>query len=235
MPNPFPFPGRWLAPLGLLVLGLSPVRAAGPYLADFDGLALLPPPPALHGAEDTADRNEAFAIYSARTPEEMATVRAEHKVTLAAFAAAIGPVYEEGKFPKLEKLIAEVYAEIGQVTDRDKDYWKRPRPNVEDPARFSHPGEPEKTPGYPSAHSTRGTAFALILAEVFPERRDAILQKGREIGWVRVEAGVHTPLDIYAGRVLGQAMARAFLHNTAFLQDLAAVNAEVSAAERESP
>ena len=112
-----------------------------------------------------------------------------------------------------------------------KDHWKRPRPFVADAARFTEPGDPEKTPSYPSAHSTRGTLFALILAEIFPQHRAAILAKGRLIGWTRVEIGVHTPLDIYAGRVLGQAMAEAFLRDPAFQADLAAVKAEVAAAQ----
>jgi acid phosphatase (class A) len=69
------------------------------------------------------------------------------------------------------------------------------------------------------------------LAEIFPSRREAILEKGREIGWVRVEAGVHTPLAIYAGRVLGQALAESFLRDPKFQADLAAAKAEASAAQ----
>ena len=40
---------------------------------------------------------------------------------------------------------------------------------------------------------------------------------------IRVEVGVHTPQDIYAGRVLGQAIAQALLRDPAFQEDLAAV------------
>jgi acid phosphatase (class A) len=213
----------------LLLALVAPLRAEGPYLHGFDPIALLPPPPALHSPEDIADRDSAFQIYSARTPEEMATVKAEHKVTLAAFASSLGPDYRKNKYPKLEALFVEVDAETKVVVDEGKDHWKRPRPNVDDPARFSDPGDPETTPGYPSGHSTRGAAFALLLAEIFPDRRAQILENGREIGWLRVEAGVHTPLDIYAGRVLGQALAKAFLGDPAFQQDLAAVKAEVAA------
>jgi acid phosphatase (class A) len=221
--------GRLLAAAGFLAVGISAAQADGPYLRGFDVVGLLPPPPALHSPEDVADRDSAFVIYRARTPEEMAEAKAEHKVTLAAFAGAIGPAYAKGRFPKLEALIVEVEAETKAVADQGKDIWKRPRPNIDDPARFADPGDPEKTPSYPSAHATRGTVFALILAEVFPDRRAELVQKGREIGWVRVQAGVHTPLDIYAGRVLGQALAQAFLRDPAFRQDLAAAKAEVAA------
>jgi len=51
-----------------------------------------------------------------------------------------------------------------------------------------------------------------------------------DTGWLRILGGVHYPTDMYAGRVLGQALARAFLASPAFQQDLAAVKAELSGA-----
>jgi acid phosphatase (class A) len=221
---------RSFATAALLVLAAAGVQAAGPYLHGFDPIALLAPPTVPHGAEDVADRDSAFAIYSARTPADVARGKAEHKVTLFAFTPAVGASLQPGKFPQLEALIKEVDAEVKTVTDTAKNHWNRPRPFKEDPARFSDPADPEPTPAYPSAHSTRGTTFALVLAEIFPEQRTAILDKGRLIGWTRVEIGSHTPQDIYAGRVLGQALAQALLRDPAFQQDLAAVKAEVAAA-----
>jgi len=212
----------------LVVVGLTAAKADGPYLQAFDPIALLPPPPAPHSPEDVADRDAAFRIYSARTDEEMVTARAEHRVTLDAFAQAMGPVYEEGKFPKLDKLFEAVGTEVKAAVDQSRDHWKRLRPNVADPARFKKPGDPEKTWAYPSGHAAQGICFALLLAEVFPDRRDAILKKGREIGWVRIQAGVQTPLDNQAGEMLGRALAMAYMHEPAFLQDLAAVNAQVA-------
>jgi acid phosphatase (class A) len=212
-----------------LLSAAAPLRAAGPYLHGFDPLALLPPPPPLGTAEDVADRESTLRIYTARTPEEVATGQSEHTVTIFAFTSVIGPFFQPGKLPKTEALFAEVEAETKKIVNRAKNTWKRPRPCVADPTRFAEPGDPEKSPGYPSGHSTRGTLFALVLAEIFPERREAILAKGRDIGWVRVEIGVHTPLDIYAGRVLGQALARNFLRSPACQADLAAARAEVAA------
>ena len=82
-----------------------------------------------------------------------------------------------------------------------------------------------------SGHSTRGTLFALLLAELLPEKRDAILDKGRESGWLRVLGGVHYPTDVFAGRVLGQGLAREFLASPAFQHDFAEVKAELAAAK----
>ena len=72
---------------------------------------------------------------------------------------------------------------------------------------------------------------ALLLAELFPERKEAILAIGRNIGWDRVLIGKHFPTDIYAGRMLGQAIVRELLANPAFQHDLAEAKAEVQAAQ----
>jgi acid phosphatase (class A) len=220
---------RLLAAAFLALTGAG-VRAAGPYLHGVDPIPLLAPPSVLHTPEDTADRDSAFQVYRARTPADVARGKAEHKVTVFAFTPAIGAFLQPGKFPRLEALFKEVDAEIKPVADMAKYHWNRPRPFVADPVRFSDPADPEATPGYPSAHSTRGTAFALLLAEIFPAERAAILDQGRLIGWTRVEIGSHTPQDIYAGRVLGQALAQALLRDPGFQQDLAGVKAEVAGA-----
>ena len=72
---------------------------------------------------------------------------------------------------------------------------------------------------------------SLLLAELFPEKREAILEYGRSIGWYRVIMGKHFPTDIYAGRVLGRAVVRELMKSPAFQRDFAAAKAEVQAAK----
>jgi len=91
-------------------------------------------------------------------------------------------------------------------------------------------GRPETSYGYPSGHATRGMLQALLLAELFPQQREAILVIGRQIGWDRVLIGKHFPADVHAARVLGQALARELLASPAFQRDLAEAKAEVQAA-----
>jgi membrane-associated phospholipid phosphatase len=69
-----------------------------------------------------------------------------------------------------------------------------------------------------SGHPDR---VALLLAELFPEPKQAILAIGRDIGWDRVLIGKHFPTGIYAGRVLGQAIVRQLLSSPAFHRYLA--------------
>ena len=79
--------------------------------------------------------------------------------------------------------------------------------------------------------NVRYYVYALLMAELFPEKKDAILAIGRDIGWDRVLIGKHFPTDVQAGRVLGQAIFREVSASAAFTQDLAEAKAEVQAAQ----
>ena len=215
------------------LLVAAPLRAAKYLPAGTpDPLQLLPPPPAPDSAEAQADADAAFRAYSGRTPEQVALGRSETQLTIFHFAPDLGPWFQAGKFPRTEALFQEVEAETKAVTNAAKNHWRRLRPYHADPARFPDAieHEAETSYSYPSGHSTRGTVFALLLAELFPDRREALLVRGREIGWLRVTGGVHYPADIYAGRVLGQALAREFLASPAFQRDFAAARAELGVA-----
>ncbi|MFT3869050.1 MAG: phosphatase PAP2 family protein [Nibricoccus sp.] len=220
----------------LFAFAVVPLCASGPYLGKDapDGVLLLPPPPPPGSAEDIADREAAFQVYSTCTPEQFAAGVDQQRVTIFHLAPSVGAWFKPGKCPKTEAFFKQITDESFLVTRPLKLVWKRPRPYISDPVRFSKVIEPDPnpTPTYPSGHATRATLYALILAEIFPEHRDEILNKALESGWLRVQGGVHTPLDIYAGRTLGRAIAQAFLRNAEFQRDLAEVKAEIAAAQK---
>ena len=199
-----------------------------------DVTALLCPPPAAGSAEDKLDLESASTVHTAATPAEIALGRDENTLTIYHYAPAIGAWFTPGKFPRTDALFKAVEAEAKKIVDDSKKFYKRPRPYHVAPERFPHAIEHEDPThySYPSGHATRGTVFALLLAELLPERREAILAKGREAGWLRVQGGVHYPTDIYAGRVLGQELARDFLHSEAFQRDFAVARSELVAAAR---
>lgn len=224
---------KYLAQILLLALCLAaPVFAEEKYLATghLDGIALLPAPPTLSSAEQIADLNSARAIFKSRTPTDEANAFESAKLSLFHFAPAIGSFFQPGKFPKMELFYQNFKPEIKAAIDEPKNHWKRQRPYQVDTNLWL--GKPEPSFGYPSGHSSVGTVQSLFLAELFPEKRDAILQIGRSIGWDRVIIGKHFPTDIYAGRVLGQAIFRELLASPAFQHDLAEVKAEVQIARQ---
>jgi acid phosphatase (class A) len=196
-----------------------------------DGIALLTPPPVPGSAEAAADLASARAVFDGRTPAEKTRAFKDASLSLFLFEPAIGPFFKAGRLPKTEALFQKVKTDMAQAINTPKEHWKRQRPYQLD-AHLSL-GAPEKSFGYPSGHSTRGTVYALLMAEVFPEKKEAILAIGREIGWDRVLIGKHFPTDIYAGRVLGQAIIRELLSSPAFQRDLAEAKAEAEAVQHQ--
>jgi acid phosphatase (class A) len=215
-----------------LLLVTLPLFADTGYLAAGhpDGVALLAPPPAPGSEEEAADLASARAVFKGRTPAEEARAKQDATLSMFLFTSAIGPMVQPGKLPKTEELFAKVKKDIGQAINIPKDHWKRQRPYELD--KDLTLGRPEKSFGYPSGHSTRGTVYALVLSEVFPEKKEAVLAIGRDIGWDRVLIGKHFPTDIYAGRVLGKAIFHELQASPAFQQDLAEAKAEAEAARR---
>ena len=79
---------------------------------------------------------------------------------------------------------------------------------------------------YPSGHSIRGWAFALLLCEINPDAQDAILKLGYEWGQSRVIVGYHWQSDVDASRLLGSAVYARLHTNPQFLADMAAARKE---------
>jgi acid phosphatase (class A) len=74
--------------------------------------------------------------------------------------------------------------------------------------------------------------LALVLADLLPDKQDAILAHARTIGWHRVQIARHYASDIYAGRVLALAIVKQFKKSDAFDKDFAAAKAEIAAAQK---
>jgi acid phosphatase (class A) len=200
------------------------------YLADshLDPIALLAPPPILDSPEQTADLAEVRAVHAAASESDVAKAASETKFDVFTFAPVVGSFFQAAGLPKTTTFFHHVQKEAKAVTDEAKDYWKRPRPYVTDPSLA--PDRAEKSFSYPSGHSTESMVLALTLAQLFPDKREAILAEARGIGWRRVEIARHYPTDIYAGRVLAQAIFRAMQESSDFQRDLAEAEAEIAAA-----
>jgi acid phosphatase (class A) len=139
----------------------------------------------------------------------------------------------EADTPHLYTLLRRSLLDAGRSPYPTKNKYQRARP-------FTVNGAPMCTPAfdailrkdgsYPSGHGAVGWAWALILAEVAPDRANEILARGRAFGQSRIVCNVHWTSDIEEGRTMGAA-AVAKLHSVAeFRADVAAAQAEVAAA-----
>jgi acid phosphatase (class A) len=196
-----------------------------------DPVKLLPGFPSPESAEAHDELKLMLMIQRDRTRKDVARCASEVTLSLDAFQNVLGPWCTSENLPQLSKLFRQAAKDARPLVGAAKDHFKRPRPAAED-ARIDVPIKKDMSYSYPSGHSTLATMYALILARLAPAERDAILDRGRQIGWDRVVAGEHHPSDIYAGRALGQALAESLLASPKFEQELPALEAEFSNAQR---
>lgn len=228
---------RWLTPVFLaLAASLTPLQAAKGDLHYLtvgkpDAATLLAPPPLMDSAEQAADMDEVKAVYHAASSNDIAAAYAEKKFSVFNFTEAVGSYFEETNLPKTAAFFEKVQKDAETVTDLGKDFFQRPRPFTTDPSLAN--GKLEKSYSYPSGHSTESMVLALVLADLVPDKHDAIIAHARSIGWHRVQIARHYQSDIYAGRVLAIAIVKQLKKSDSFEKDFAEVQAELAAAAKQ--
>ncbi len=178
-----------------------------------DGSKVIPAPP----ADGTARKDYDEAQYQwgksiRETPRgHMAVADAElgEGWFCQVFSEPFGYEISKDTTPELYKLLKAVELDAGSYSVRKaKQHFKRTRP-------FMDHGEPTSTPhqeegmrtnySYPSGHTARGWALALVLAELNPDRQEEILNRGFEYGQSRVIVGAHWQSDVDMARVMSSA------------------------------
>jgi len=195
-----------------------------------DAATLLAPPPLPDSPEQAADIDEVRAVFHSASSNDMAAAYSEKRFSVFNFTEAVGPFFTPANLPKTAAFFRKIQMDAAIVTDLGKDHFKRPRPFVIDPALAN--GKLETSFSYPSGHSTESMVLALVLADLLPEKHDAIIAHARMMGWHRVEIARHYPTDIYAGRVLAIAIVKQLKKNDAFEKEFEAVKAELTAAQK---
>ncbi len=217
---------------------LRPGMPAG-YLsteARIDSLALLPPPPTADSPAFVLDQDSARHAAALRdTPRwQIATADANLRFPAAAqaFSCALGAPITEEDTPTLLMLMRRSMVDAGLSTYGAKDQYKRQRPFIANKTPTCTPGEEamlSKDGSYPSGHSAAGWAWALILAEISPDRANQIFARGRAFGQSRVVCNVHWQSDVSEGRIVGAATVARLHADTAFRADLAVAKQEFAA------
>lgn len=201
-----------------------------------DSLALLAPPPAPGSAAALADeaRHRQTRHLLQTTRGRLAQQDANYLFPKAGevFACALGLDMSAAQTPHLVTLMRRTMTDAGLATYRAKDHYQRVRPFVDYQEASCDPaGEPRlvKDGSYPSGHSALGWAWALVLAEVAPDRADQILARGRAYGDSRQVCGVHWQSDVEAGRLSGAATVARLHAEPLFLAQVRLAAAEVKA------
>jgi acid phosphatase (class A) len=219
---------------GALLANLPPSYLAPAQLPD--SLALLPPPPEKGSSafkrDEEARKSVAKMRGSARWSRATSDAVLDPSHVSADFSCAMGMRVSKESTPYLYGLLGKMMVDVGLSTYRAKDKYKRIRPFVAHKAPTCAPGD-EPTlrfdGSYPSGHSAIGWGSALVLAEINPDRADAILQRGRDFGQSRLVCNFHWQSDIDAGRVIAAATVARLHADADFRADVDAAREEVMA------
>jgi len=236
-----------LASCLLVTLGCASARPVSPPIlpdgrpagflhkqATPDGLALLPPPPEKGSASLALDEqvmSDSLNIRSSRWDQAIADADLTFPSAPAAFSCALGAPITAKDTPHLYALLRRTWSDVWDGTRAPKDHYGRARP-------FMLNGKPSCTPAdepalrrngsYPSGHTTVGWAWALILAEISPDRQDAVLRRGWAFGESRIVCNAHWYSDVVQGRALASAVVARLHAESAFRDEAKAARAEVA-------
>jgi acid phosphatase (class A) len=194
--------------LGLACSGSVLARDKSPFITarEINLSMLLPPPPANDSLQTKKELGELLKLQVTRTPEMVARAQADEVENVWAFADVMGPKFKPEQLPVFTQFFARVVDTEGAVVDPYKDVWKRPRPHL-----YSDLVKPvvklSKSGAYPSGHATDATLMGIVLSNMVPENRAAIMARAAEYANNRLVGGIHFRSDIEAGRITGTVIA----------------------------
>ncbi len=201
-----------------------------------DSLVLVPAPPVggsgALAADEEANRKGLALRGSPRFAQAAEDANLTFPQAAGAFSCALGAPVTEAGTPRLYLILRRVLSDAGYSTSRAKDHYRRPRPFLVNKEPTCTPADEvhlAKQGSYPSGHSSAGWAWALILAEVAPDRADAVLARGRTFGQSRVVCNVHWQSDVVEGRTMGAATVARLHADPAFAADVEAAKKELAA------
>jgi acid phosphatase (class A) len=214
-----------------LSLTASDVHAEPAYIApgQIALSALIGPPPSVESEQQRRDLKAVLDAQAVRNDAQVERAKATADLSVFAFADVLGSGFTKERLPKTANLFSRIYGDSVAALEVTKDLWKRPRPFVSN-VEVTPAGERPKSSSYPSGNALLGHLYAIVLAQIIPEKSAEIFARGQETGDNRVIAGVHYPTDLAAGRQAAVAIATTLWSTAAYKDDLASAKAELRAA-----
>jgi acid phosphatase (class A) len=189
-------------------------------------LEAVPPPPAFGSDKDKADLQAVLKAQAMRTPDEIKEAVADQKFTIGLLAGVISPDFTPENYPVTFDFLNRVREDESFLTSTLKKRYKRHRPYQDHP-EVKNLFTVEQA-SYPSGHAAGSRMLVLVLAELFHDKSAALLNRDNLVSQSRVNAGVHYPSDIIAGRALAHALIFVLQGNAAFERDMANAQAEIA-------
>jgi acid phosphatase (class A) len=213
------------------------------YLQDDEPnfLLLLPQYPPLGSAADQIDVSTFRKMQTSGQSARWKLAEADDQMSYARFSGVVGVDLDATKLPIVIHLLRRADRDVLDTAFAAKVYFNRPRPfqrfAVEHVCGADKPPTPEKNPSgglsassYPSGHTAFGWGATLVLAEIAPDRAQAILSRGREYDESRVVCAVHYPSDVAAGELIAAAVVEQLHAVPEFMRDLSCARQEYQTA-----
>ena len=189
----------------------------------------LPAPPANDSKQTRDEIAELLQIQQSRTPEQAAAAVADAQEEVWRFADVMGPKFSADKLPVTSAFFERIAATEGAVVDPAKDFWKRPRPHM-----LSDQIQPivkkSKSGSWPSGHATLGYLMATLLADMVPEKKEALYARASQYAQNRVIAGIHYRSDTVMSRTAAALIAQKLFESAEFSTQFAATQKELRTA-----
>ena len=160
---------------------------------------------------------------SARATLAIAQATTDVAEMMKMFSGAFGMEISQKATPAIFNVVKRGVLTMRLAGRIPKKHYMRVRPYMffNEPTLLPEYEEEHKTNGaYPSGHTLRGWAMALLLAEINPQAQDAILKYGYEWGQSRVIAGYHWQSDVEASKAIVAATFARLHADDVFLADM---------------
>lgn len=212
----------------------APARETAGYLAAGDGLDLasvLPGPPTPGSPRALADARAFRDSRALNGTERWKQATADVSSDMGErFATALGFRPDWTKLPVTAALLAKFDADRSAAIGSAKAHWQSKRPFIGGDLPICEPRRPGLIANgdYPSGHTAHGWGFALLMAELLPDRAQPILARGRDYGDSRWICGSHSQSAVEGGYMAASAVVAREHGNAAFRRDMAAAAEELA-------
>lgn len=206
---------------------LAPRDATARFLRleSFDFRTLLPAPPPADSVQAAADLDTVLQVQASRTREEIDWAKIVEKDDIFLNHTVVGAWLDPLRLPIAAAFFRTLTNDLKAVDAASKVPFNRSRPYQLD-SRVKPCVSLPTSSSYPSGSALQALVWAELLAELLPEKREALITRAHRAAWGRVIGGVHFPTDIEAGRRLVGPFLMACRSNPEFVARFQAVRQE---------
>ena len=184
-----------------------------------------------------ADLQAVLAAQALRTPADVQEAQldaARSPVAWAHDAAGLGATFTEQRYPATTALLLALNEDmraVNRAANLKRGYRARPA-IVDGRVKSIFADNLNNSASYPSARAASSRVWALLLGDVFTQRRTALLAHANRSAQLRLLGGAHFPSDIDAGKQVGDAYYAKVLVHPEFQRALVLAKQEAAAAKR---